>query len=148
MPLTCECPGFDGADSNWYEDEVMDYVYNGAAGDDNCSSCYAAMRPGEVGSNRSKMGYEEDLDWSGDSEFGKEMFIEDVWLCNWCSNVYESLSELGFCVGPEEDVRSLLVSYQDEYGTLEAYKATTKMLDKRFGRGWYQFAGPYRGTQR
>lgn len=41
--------------------------------------------------------------------------IADKWLCERCSDLYFSLSELGYCVGPDDKMLELAEEYAHEH---------------------------------
>lgn len=96
MPLTCEC-------SDDYEFMYMPPDdYGTLQKPATCSSCRRAMSLGETVAVFSTMWYDD----NGEEEYG-----DDMVMCEECSDLFFSLEELGFCVGPEENMKHLLKEY-------------------------------------
>lgn len=110
MPLSCSCPTVDDAEWWWYSPE--DYSTFKASRRKRCKSCGTLINQGAVCTefrrSRQSTYMEEKI-------FG---FSDDIELASWfhcekCADLYFSLSELGFCVSPEDDMRELVKEYAE-----------------------------------
>lgn len=96
MPLTCECSD----DYEWMCLDPGDYAT--ASEPARCSSCRADVQKGETVAVFGTLRYDE----NGDEEYG-----DDMVMCEVCADLFFSLTELGFCVSPEENARHLVKEY-------------------------------------
>lgn len=53
------------------------------------------------------------------------MKLASHWLCEICADLFFNLDALGFCPGPEDDMRELVKEYADYYG-MKNYEGDTK----------------------
>jgi hypothetical protein len=47
---------------------------------------------------------------------GNEVPMTPKWMCERCGDLYFSLTELGFCVSLDDDMRELVKEYAETYG--------------------------------
>ncbi len=102
MSLSCSCD-FDG-DFEWYYYPPNDYSKLSTTRRVRCNSCNDLIYIGSIIALFTI--------YSGD---GKVQLADRI-LCEKCSDIYFSLSELGFeCVAPNENMIELAKEYHDTY---------------------------------
>ena len=113
MSLSCHCP--DG-DFDWYWHAPDDYsVAPAARRRKRCKSCGELIDHGATITVFNRDRYPvSDIE---ERIFGDGLTVDLApwWLCEPCSDLYWSLSELGFCVSPDDDMRNLAEEYAAIY---------------------------------
>lgn len=115
MPLSCSCPDWDPEPGEhiWYE--PAGYIEFAARRRQRCWSCNELISIGALCSRIGRFRIPDtDVECSIYGEDG-EIPLANKYLCERCSDIYYSLSELGFCVSPMEDQRELLKEYVETY---------------------------------
>jgi hypothetical protein len=114
MGLTCGC--FNG---DWYP-EPGDWYYNTTPNDyrsypfkrgRKCCSCGGVIKSGEICT-------EHDRVKTPESEIERKIYGDDGeipiasdWMCEKCSDLYYSLTEIGYCVWPRDKMGELLTEH-------------------------------------
>lgn len=116
MPLHCSCPDPDGPDWTEIEPPAADDAYITFAGRraTRCWSCDDRIRPGDTCTEfqrlRAPTDFECDrLNWRED----EGVPLAPRHICERCGDIYWSLTELGFCVFPNENQLDMLNDYHD-----------------------------------
>lgn len=112
MPLTCECEYLD--DATWYYDPPTDETVLKAKRSRRCCSCEELISPGSVVVPFSR--WRSPKTWIEENIHGDEVRLATKYMCETCGDLYWSLDELGFCVGPGECMRELTREYAATYG--------------------------------
>ena len=110
MPLSCSCPDWDDADAIYFY-PPDDFTILSSKKACRCSSCNELIRVGESCAKFERVRYprsEVEARIYGD---GCEIPIAPRWLCEKCAEVYFNLSDIGYCVTPEDDMDELLKEY-------------------------------------
>lgn len=105
MGLSCEC----GGDYDWYYTEPNDFSTLTTKRSRKCCSCEIKIKVGDtVGSfdcwRPPRSDYEE-------RRFGDEIPMADKYMCEECTGLFFSLTELGFCVTLGSNMRNLAKEY-------------------------------------
>lgn len=112
MPLTCSCPDYIDADWFWHEPE--DYTILGTRRRKRCQSCNELIDVGatclEFPRTRDVLSDVEEKIFGAGAE---AVPLASWWHCERCADLWFSLSELGFCVDPGEDMRGLVKEYAE-----------------------------------
>lgn len=113
MPLGCECD-YDG-DYDWYYWAPDDYQHLATTKRKRCSSCKELIDIGAVcteftRSREVRTEIERRIYGEGDPQ---AIWLASYWLCEECSDLYFSLSELEFCVSPTDNMRGLVREYAE-----------------------------------
>ena len=117
MGLTCGC------DSDWYP-EPGDWFWNNAPSDyvplpfkkrRKCCSCKTLIDVGalSIEHTRAKVP-DSDIEIRIYGDDG-EIPVASDWMCESCGDLYFSLSEIGYCVSPRDDMRELVKDYAAEH---------------------------------
>ena len=112
MPLTCGCDSreFEGGDIVYYTPD--DYAPLRTRRRQRCMSCRTLIDLGALACRveRFKVPETEMEAWI----YGEDGEVPraDQYLCERCSDIYWSLKELKFCVGPWEKMEELLLEYR------------------------------------
>ena len=111
MPLSCSCG--DSDDWAWtYQPPVRYTTFPILRRRKRCS-CGDLIKPGEqVAMFECSRPPRSDIE---ERIYGEEVPIADKWLCERCSDLYFSFAELGYCVGPDENMLELVEEYADEH---------------------------------
>lgn len=114
MGLTCECGDFD---SDWYWQDVSDYKPLNTKRSRKCCSCGDKIRPGDtcISFDRYRAPSER-ANYIEERIYGDEVPLPDWFMCERCADLFNSLSELGFCIGLGQDMRELAREYAAVYG--------------------------------
>ena len=115
MGLTCSCSDFEPEPGDWYYDAVpTDFTTYQVARRKRCCSCKELISINEPALKFTRVRVpKHDVEVEIYGECG-EIPIADHWLCERCGGLYLSLSELGYCVNPQEDMRELVAEYAAE----------------------------------
>jgi hypothetical protein len=117
MGLTCGC------DSDWYPEPGEWYWTETPNGYKNfelkkrkrCSSCNELIDIGSLTTEHKRVKAPDyDVEISIYGEDG-EIPIASDWMCEKCSDMYFSLTELGYCVSPRDNMRELVREYAGEH---------------------------------
>ena len=124
MPLSCYCE-YEPDSGDVLYDPPRDYKTCDRKRATKCSSCREPVRPGDlaVEFTRYKVPeHEIELRIYGETaESGPPR--ASLWLCERCGDLYWSLADLGFCVGPYEDLRETVRDYAAEFGPASKARA-------------------------
>jgi hypothetical protein len=120
MSLSCSCG--DPEDCDWYWHEPADYSTLDTKRRRRCKSCGTLIDVGSIVAM-----FLRDRYANGDIEEriygeGCEIPMAEWYHCETCADLYFSLSELGFCVSPDEDMRGLV----KEYAAMAAQQRNSK----------------------
>ena len=114
MPLTCGCD-FD-TEYAWYYAVPSDYtVMPERKRRARCQSCSSLIGTGDI-TLVFPRGRPANCDYEI-ARFGEEhdsVPLSPHYLCETCGDLFLSLTELGFCVSPEEDQRELVKEYAEQ----------------------------------
>lgn len=112
MPLLCECDYCPEPGDTIMED-ITDYITLSTARSRKCYSCGVKIAVGDLCSEVPRFKIpSSDIELKIYGEEG-EIRIAPKHMCERCSDIYNSLTELGFCGQPWEDQRELLKEYQE-----------------------------------
>lgn len=111
MPLTCYCEG----DADWYFVAAEDFAPLATKRRQRCRSCGALINIGAdclrfTRTREPRTDIEESIYGDGDT-----VPLADYYNCEVCGGLFMALSERGYCVAPNEDMRELA----REHGQLE-----------------------------
>lgn len=118
MSLTCSCD-IDYEDGWWYW-VPEDYTTLNTSRRKRCCSCHELV---EMGSTCAKFvrqrGPRTDIE---ENIHGDEVPLAPYYMCEECSDLFFSLSELGFClnIGGNQNMHTLVAEYADQYGANQA----------------------------
>ncbi len=116
MPLTCYCD-WESGPGDWMFYGVDDYAPLATKRGRSCSSCQGRIAVGDLCCRAPRMKiplHEVELRIYGEEG---EIPIAPLFMCERCSDLFWSLSDLGFeCISPSEDMRQLVREYAEEYG--------------------------------
>ncbi|NCC28227.1 MAG: hypothetical protein EOM22_08805 [Gammaproteobacteria bacterium] len=111
MTLSCTCHDDDG-DYEWLLHSPSDYSTLNTNRRKRCKSCGTLIDIGAIVArferNRRTRG---DIEGRIYGEDGHPIPIAEWYHCEECADLYFSLTELGFCVHPEDDMRELVREY-------------------------------------
>ena len=119
MPLTCSCD-WDYGDYTWFYEPPEDYTVLATKRSRKCS-CGTRIVVGDLCTKFRRWRHPkydvEDRIYGDDGEIP----LAPRFLCERCSDLYWSFSELGFeCVGPDEIMPELVREYAATYGAKSA----------------------------
>jgi hypothetical protein len=116
MPLTCGCDVDDDGDADWYWREQSDYSVLAPRGTGRprrprCQSCFDLINFGAtvIRFERFRIA-NTDIEERIYGE-GGEIPLAPYYHCERCADLFFSLTELGFCATPVEDMRELVREY-------------------------------------
>ena len=119
MGLTCSC------DSDWYP-EPGDWYLNGSFSDykplpfkirKRCCSCKNLINVGDLSIEHKRVRvpkHDVEINIYGDDG---EIPIASDWMCETCGDLFLSLTELGYCVNPRDDMHELIKDYAADHAT-------------------------------
>lgn len=115
MSLSCECD--DGWDADWYYRQPEDYTTLQTSRRKRCGSCKTLIDIGATALEfeRYRIANEGSIEERIHGEYA-EIPSAPEYFCEECADLYFSLADLGFCVGPGESMKDLLEEYQGVYG--------------------------------
>lgn len=111
MSLTCSCQyNYDDDASYWYE-PPEDYSVLKTKRSRKCKSCGAKIAVGDLTAEFTRW-----RESSSDIEIkilgeGERIYLADWYHCESCADQYFNLTELGFCIAPDENIQELLAEY-------------------------------------
>jgi len=117
MGLMCECDtDFCPEPGDWYwYSSPKDYSVLPFKKRRKCCSCDELIDVNGVATKHDRVKVPDtDIEISIYGEDG-EIPIAADWMCERCSDLYFSLSELGYCVSPRDDMRELTKDYAAEH---------------------------------
>ena len=116
MPLTCHCD-YDISDFEWFYYPPCDYTALATKRARKCSSCGKRIAVGDLCCKFPRFRFpRDDVELKIHSE-DHEIPLASRFICEECSDLYWSLSDLGFeCVGPDESMHELVREYAATYG--------------------------------
>jgi hypothetical protein len=108
MPLTCSCDDGD-SDEWWYQ--PADYTTLDTSQRKRCKSCGTLIDRGAIVARfeRSRS-TRDDVECAIYGDAG-QIPLAAWYHCETCADLYFSLVELGYCVGPDESMRDLVREY-------------------------------------
>ncbi len=110
MGLSCSCD-YEWDGDGWCYTGDTHYAPLARKRSVKCCSCGAKIAPGEMAMAHHRMRAA-----SNDTEeriHGDEVPMAPWWHCERCADLYLSLTELGYCVGPHDDQRELVREYAE-----------------------------------
>jgi len=115
MPLTCHCG--EDEDAAWYWREPNDYSVLekpvGRSRRPRCQSCFTLVDFGSTVIKFERFRFANtDIEERIYGE-GEEIYLAPHYHCERCADLFFSLSELGFCVSPEECMLELVKEYAE-----------------------------------
>ena len=118
MSLSCSCDEYDDP-VYWYEPQ-NDYSVLRTKRSRKCKSCGARIAVGDLTAQFTRW-----RETSSDIEIkilgeGENVYLADWYFCEACADQYFNLTELGFCIGPDENVQELLAEYVEMTGAQKA----------------------------
>jgi len=117
MGLTCECDNDwwpDPGDWMWSErpDGYKKFPFKVRR---KCSSCHELINIGALAVEHYRVRIPDtDIEVRIYGDDG-EIPIASDWMCERCGDLYFSLTELGYCVNPRDDMRGLIEEYVNEH---------------------------------
>ena len=114
MSLSCGCDSW-GDDAAWYWNGERFEALVGKRSV-RCKACKTLIKPGIEC-------WHLDRFREPRTDFEERIYSDEVplaaWhLCERCGDIYSSLTELGFCVNPEESMDAQLAEYHRDYAKL------------------------------
>jgi hypothetical protein len=108
--LSCSCPDYDDDVSYWYT-PPEDYSVLDTKRSRKCKSCGARIAVGDLTAKFIRW-----REASSDIEIkilgeGYEVYLADWYLCEACADQFFNLTELGFCMSPEDNLPEALADY-------------------------------------
>ena len=112
MSLSCSCD--DGGE--WWYYGPKDYITMPVARRKRCVSCRELIGVGAV-ATRFDRG-REPCSWVEESIHGSDGVVDlpPKFMCERCSDLYFSLTDLGFCITLGDEMRELVREYAEVYG--------------------------------
>ena len=110
MSLSCSCDD----NGEWWYYGPKDYITMSVARRKRCVSCRELIGIGAVATRFDRM--REPRSWIEESIHGTEVLLPPKFMCERCSDLYFSLTELGFCVNLGDEMRELAREYAEIYG--------------------------------
>lgn len=110
MGLTCYC----GGEYEWFYEGPNDYETLQTKRSRKCCSCGGKIEIGDVVT--SFCCYREPRSDYEENRFGDQVPLADKFMCEPCSDLYFSLTELGFCITLGDEMRELAREYAEVYG--------------------------------
>lgn len=112
MPLMCECD----TDGEWWHIPPDDFAPLKTVRRKRCASCKELIEVGADAGCFGRWRYAQDeveLRIYGDDQ---EIEMAPKFMCEDCTGLYFSLTDLGFCLYLGEDMRDLVKQYAEVYG--------------------------------
>jgi len=111
VSLSCSCPDYDGDDVSYWYERPEDYSILRTKRSRRCKSCGAKIAVGDLTAQFTRW-----RETSSDIEIrilgeGEEIHLASWYFCEACADQYFNLTELGFCIDPEENMHELLAEY-------------------------------------
>lgn len=112
MSLTCECPYDDDGDAAWYWWAPKDYSLLETKRSRRCSSCGTLIKPGAtVLRFRRAREPRNEIEENIYGEGPEAVPLAPRHLCECCGDIYYNLTELEFCLGPDDNMPDMLADY-------------------------------------
>lgn len=121
MGLMCGCD-FDAEPGMIFTYIPDDYELMDAKKRQRCLSCNELIDVGAIAARVARVRipqYEVECKIYGEDG---EIPIADKWLCERCADICFSLSELGYCVNPHDDMRELVREYAQSHALTQEPK--------------------------
>ena len=115
----CDCDvDWDPDPGDWYwYGEARDYAPLPFKRSKTCCSCNEKIKPGELSvEHRKRKVPEHEVEYNIYGEDG-EIPIASDWMCESCGDLWFSITELGYCMSPRDDMRELVKEYAREHNT-------------------------------
>ena len=116
MTLTCTCGEYDGDSGGWAFIPAEDFVKFEGKRRKRCSSCNELI---EIGADslrfsrwRSPCSIVEEHIYGSDGE----VTIAPLHMCEKCGEIYLNLTEAGYCLSPDNDMREHMKDYWEMTG--------------------------------
>lgn len=110
MPLSCSCDEWEGDPGTWAYIPPDDFSRFDLYRRKRCSSCGGLI---ELGSDCLRFQRVRAPCTEIESRImGEEIAMSPMFLCENCGEHYLNLSEVGYCIAPNENVLDLLREYQ------------------------------------
>ena len=111
MTLSCSCPDSDDDDVAWVWYSPDDYTTLETKRRKRCKSCGTLIDVGSIVLKFNRARHpRNDVEERIHGE-GGEIPMPAWYHCETCADLWFSLTELGFCVAPDEDQRELVREY-------------------------------------
>ncbi len=112
--LSCTCSEWDGDPGSWWYFIPNDFVQLNTKRRKRCSSCKELI---DIGADclefeRERYPY-TDIE---EKISGSEIDMPPLWMCEKCGEIYLNLQDIGYCLGPQDDMREALVKYHELTG--------------------------------
>ncbi|MHB1952527.1 MAG: hypothetical protein ACYDDA_11980 [Acidiferrobacteraceae bacterium] len=113
MSLSCACHDYDG--DGWFFYGPKDYTVAPPSRRKRCCSCHALIDVGAVCTKFQRQ--RAPLSWVEERIHGDEVNLSPYFMCERCSDLYFSLTELGFCITlGASSMEDLAKEYREHYG--------------------------------
>lgn len=127
MSLSCSCSEWDGEGTGFYYPE--DYTIYNKTRRKRCNSCNQMISHGDtcIEFKRYRGATEFEIDRG---IYSDECVIPlaSEYFCETCADGYFSLTEIGYCVTPDDEVSELLLEYQENAAMERENKAACKRI--------------------
>ena len=111
MSLSCVCGDYD--DEGWWFWPPNDYTLASVGRRNRCCSCKQLIERGSICTMFTRgRGPQSELE---ERINGDEIPLASWWMCERCSDLYFSLTELGFCITLGDSMLDLAREYRDDY---------------------------------
>ena len=115
--LTCAC--YESEEPDWWWHVPEDYTRLPTKRRQRCKSCWCLI---DVGATCAKFarsrGPKDEIENRIYGEDSDDIQMAAWWFCERCADLYFSLTELGYCIDPQDDMRELV----KEYAEIQAMK--------------------------
>jgi len=112
MGLSCSCGEYDG--EGWWFFPPDDYERAPAGRRKRCCSCKSLIEIDAICTRFTRgRGPNTEID---ELIHGDEISLASWWMCERCSDLYFSISELGFCITLGDSMLDLVREYRENYG--------------------------------
>lgn len=113
MGLSCECPDWDG-EEGWAYFPPDDFVKLDTKRGRRCCSCSVPIKVGDEclrfdRERAARYPVEENI-------YGDTVPMAPLYMCGECSEIYLNLSDVGYCIPPDDDMRDCLAEYHNLTG--------------------------------
>ena len=113
MSLSCSCGEWEGEGICYYNPTSFTRLETSKR--KRCKSCAVLIDIGADCLKFDRMRYPKTEIEIKIFDEDHEIFLAPHYFCEDCGCIFMSLDELGFCLGPDDEMAAVLAEYQDEY---------------------------------
>ena len=96
MPISCSCPDIDYDGDGWWYYSPTDYASFPMKNRKRCCSCKSHIANGDLSTEFPR--YRRPVTDIDESISGEEVALASWWMCETCSDLFFSITEMGYCV--------------------------------------------------